>query len=118
MRSVMDKISGLSYQEAWLGCTTTLLQGFPYDSDDAWTNAVRETIRKALKGPLPKNHSYTRSWLANLCSQQMKMKKIMEEAGWRCLVETPSGHPETPTGINTNGGTCYLMWFEIPKEKK
>lgn len=113
--------SGLHHEGSWLGCTTTLLSGFPYDEEDAYTDSRRTKIREAIKlGALPKGHSYTRSWIANLCSQQLKMKAILEELGWKCLIETPSGHPETPEKgeHSVNGGTCYIMWYEIPKEIK
>lgn len=105
---------------AWAGCTTTLLSDFPYDGhEDAYTKAQLDQIRELIKpGNLPKAHSYTRSWLANLCSQQMKAKAILEEAGWKCIMKTASGHPEKPTSKCVNGGTCYIMWFEIPEEKK
>lgn len=95
------------------GCSMRFLSGFPYDGDS--NSLMLERLRLELKGPLPENGGYVRIWAAVLCSQQMKAKALLEEAGFKVLVETKSGHPEKPAGKACNGGTLYFMWYEKPK---
>lgn len=97
----------------WTGCTTTFLWGFPYDADDTFTESQREQLEARLKAnDLPKAHPYTRSWMAILCSQQLKTKELLEKYGWRCVVETKSGHEEKPASKHCNGGMTYIMFKE------
>jgi len=114
----MDYEGFLHMESSWAGCTTTLLSNFPYDQENPWNEEKLNELREVLKKSLPKIHPYTRSWLVTLCSQQLKAKAILEEAGFKVLIETESGHPETPGSKQCNGGRVYLMWKEVPKEKK
>lgn len=98
----------------WWGCTVSYLSNFPYDGKDAYTIKKHELLKEQVKDLPRAGGGYTRCWVAILCSQQMIAKKILEDAGFKMLLSTESGHPEKPEGKQCNGGTIYLMWKEIP----
>lgn len=93
------------------GCTTAWLSGFPYDTEDAYSQKKLDELDKELNQKLPASlEGYTRTWLVTLCSQQLNAKAVLEKHGFRVLASSPSGHKEIPKPKTcANGGTVYLM---------